>query len=253
MEIFNFILLFVGGLAGGFYGSSVGGGAILTFPLLLFTGMPVHLALGTQRFAQIVLEFVSAVKFYREKRLYLKLGMALGSVAVIGSVIGANVVIGIDEKILNLVVGIMLVAAAIILFNRDLFAKRGSEGGRGRKAWLMVSVLIFGVYAGFFGVGSAVLCGIMLIMFGYPFVESSALARVIGVFVSVAGSIVFAMHGLISVPYGLVLGAGFGIGSWVGLNVALKQGEGYMQKLVLAVIFVTLVKLASDFFGFKIF
>jgi uncharacterized membrane protein YfcA len=251
MDVFSLFILFAGGLAGGFYGSSVGGGALLTFPLLLLVGMPVHVAIGTQRFAAILLEGVSALKFHREKKLHVRLGMLLSIAGFVGSVVGAFIVLDIDERVLNLVVGIMLVVATVMFLLKDRVRNRTHRSNSTFYVGLLyVSIFLFGIYSSFFAVGSAMFGVIILSLFGFPFFASAALARMIGTFAAIAGTFVFATHGLINYQYGVALGVGFAIGSWWGLHYALKKGEGYMRVILYAVIFLTFVKLTAGFLGF---
>jgi len=66
---------------------------------------------------------------------------------------------------------------------------------------------------------------------------------------SLAGTIVFAQSGAIHLAYGLSLGAGFAIGSWIGIGVALKRGEGYIKTLLFIIMGLSLIKLLSDALG----
>ena len=107
MELVFITILFIGGILTGLYASNVGGGALVTFPLLILIGLPTHIAIATNRLSALFLELFSAIKFYKEKKLNLKLGLFLGLIAAVGSFIGSNIVIKINERFLNLVIGII--------------------------------------------------------------------------------------------------------------------------------------------------
>lgn len=92
MEIIKLIIIFIGGIAGGLYGSTVGGGALISLPLLVLVGLPTHIALGTQRLAAVMLELASAIKFHRAGKLNFTLAFPLGIVAAVGSIIGVSLV-----------------------------------------------------------------------------------------------------------------------------------------------------------------
>jgi len=251
MELIKLIILFFGGLAGGLYASTVGGGGLLSFPLLIFVGLPVHLAIGTQRLSAVILELASALKFHSARKLKVKLSLILGIIAAIGAVIGANLVLKVDEKILNIVVSIILPLAAFIVFNKDKLKIKADKTNR--KHLLILALITFpiGIYGGFFGPGWGVIITIFLVLFGFGYMESAAMARAIGFIMSVAGTIVFARNGFINYAYGLTLGAGFAIGSVIGINIALKKNEGYVKSLLFVVILLTSGKLILNFFGIK--
>lgn len=81
----GFALGFLSGLFG------VGGGFLMT-PLLIFTGIPPTVAVGTGS-AQVVASSVSgAIAQYKRKNVDIKLGIVLLSGGIVGSVIGVNIV-----------------------------------------------------------------------------------------------------------------------------------------------------------------
>lgn len=89
----NVLLFLAMGCAIGFLSGlfGVGGGFLLT-PLLMFSGIPAAVAVGTGM-AQIVASSVSgAVSQYRRNNVDIKLGVVLLAGGFVGSVIGVNVV-----------------------------------------------------------------------------------------------------------------------------------------------------------------
>ena len=88
------VLLFLGmGAAVGFLSGlfGVGGGFLLT-PLLIFSGIPTPVAVGTAA-AQIVASSVSgAIAQYRRNNVDIKMGLVLLAGGVVGSVIGVQMV-----------------------------------------------------------------------------------------------------------------------------------------------------------------
>ena len=68
MEIIHLIVLIVGGMLAGLYASNVGSGGLVTLPLFILLGLPTTIAIGTNRLSAVLLEFGSALKFYREKK-----------------------------------------------------------------------------------------------------------------------------------------------------------------------------------------
>lgn len=241
------LLVFIGGILGGLYASSVGGGALISIPLLILLGQSPHTAIATTRFAAVPLEFTSALRFYLSKRFNLKLALSLGVLASIGAVAGVVAVIQINEKLLNFIVGIMLVLAALALFNRDRYKVKEYKPTRRNYFYLALSSLILGVYGGFFGAAFGVFMAIALAMFGFSFINSAAMTRVIGFCMSLAATLAFAHYRLIDYRLGIVLGAGFAIGSWIGIGLALKRGERYIKVLLFIVIILSFIKLIFDF------
>lgn len=251
MEFVIPLVLFIGGIVGGLYASSVGGGALLSFPLLILAGLPTHSAIATQRFAAVILELASAAKFYKEKQLDLKLGLILGLFAAIGSYIGAQINLVVSEETLNLMVSFLFVAAFLIIFNKDKLKIKERKLTHKNFVILALSTFLLAIYGGFFGAGFGFFIIILLVVSGFSFIKGAAVGRVVGFFMSLSSAIVFAHNGIINFSYGLSIGAGFAIGSWVGVGIAVKRGDNYVRSLLVVIMILTLLKLLSGFFNLR--
>jgi uncharacterized membrane protein YfcA len=145
----------------------------------------------------------------------------------------------------------MLLLAAAILFNKDKLPVQKPIMNRNHLIGLALSMILLGLYGGFFGAGFGVFIAITLVLFGYSFLESAAMGRVIGFCQSLAAMVIFAQHGLINYPLGVALGIGFAIGSWIGIGITLRKNERYIKSLLLLVILLSLVKVILNIFGLK--
>jgi uncharacterized protein len=215
---------------------------LLTLPVLLLIGLPAQMALGTQRLAAVMLELSSAIRFHRAKKLDLRLALLLSAFAVIGSIAGVKIVVSIPQKTLSVIVSILLVVAALVLLNKDRIDLRKYKFHKANLALLIPTSILLGLYGGFIGAGFGAFSVIALSLFGFNFLESAAVSRVMGFFASVAATIIFIQHGFVDYRLALALGAGFVIGSWIGVGIALKKNEGYIRVLLLLVIGASLVK-----------
>jgi len=253
VNVFHLALLFFGGLGAGLYASSVGGGGLFTLPLLLWTGIPIQIALGTQRFAAVILELASAIKFYKEKKVNLKLALPLGVLAGLGSLIGVNIILAINEKTLSLIMAILLVGVYIAVRSQKKWMREKPIMGGRHYVLLALATFFLGIWGGFFGAGFGAFIMMPFLFLGYKFMESAGIARVIGFVMSTFAMLVFAHQGLINYVYGIFLGGGFAIGSWIGISIALKKGDEYVRGLMAVVVIITAIKLILDFFNSTLF
>lgn len=121
MDLLTLLILMIGGLFSGIVNTIVGGGSLISVPLLITSGLPPHLAIGTNRFAMVFNTGVGAIDYHRQVKFNVKLALILASVASIGSYLGANVVLHITEDLLNYVIGIlMLIMGVVIVFKKNL-------------------------------------------------------------------------------------------------------------------------------------
>ncbi len=68
----DFLLLFIAGLAGGVLNSIAGGGSFITFPALIFVGVPPLLANATNTFASCAGYLSGTFAFRHQLRDYKK-------------------------------------------------------------------------------------------------------------------------------------------------------------------------------------
>lgn len=239
VSLYQIILVFIGGIFGGFYASSVGGGAFVSLPLLLFIGIQPLVALGTNRLSAVFLELTSAIRFNKDKKIDLRLALPLGLFASIGSVLGSVTAVHINKQLLNILIAVALLLAALALFYQDRFRSNKTTLNL---ALLVSCTVILGFYGGFFGAAFGVFMAITLNLFGFSLRDSAALSRVIGFCASSFAAIVFIKYNAVDYGLAISLGLGFAIGSWLGVGMVIKKGEQYIRAMLLIVITAYLIK-----------
>lgn len=237
------LFAFAGGLIAGLYGSSVGSGALVSFPTMLLVGLPTHSTIATNIFGAAVSEITAAIRYHREISVNTRLGIGLGMLAAVGSFVGANLVMNIDIRFLNAFVAFALVATFIILLLKKKLGLKEHINNNHRSTFLILGTALLGVYGGFFGAGFGTFILMLLVTTGYSFTNGAALSRVIGSIMSVVAAMTFAFHGVINYPYGIALGIGYGLGGWFGAGISIKKGDKYIRALLLLVIVLSAVNL----------
>jgi len=243
------LILFGGGFFTGLYGAAVGGGGLLSLPLLVLTGFPTHLAIGTNRFAAVILEAVSTLRFYREGKLlalHLKLALGIGALAALGSVFGAALVLELEEWIVNIAVAVLLFAIMVFLLSRKVQDEKPRPITIGRAILILLSALLIGIYGGFVGTGAGTCVSVVLIGLGFSVVDSAAISRLSGMIWSFSAAVVFAFNDAIDYGNGLILAAGFAFGGWIGAGLGARKGNRYIRLLMIAVVLATIGKLVFE-------
>ena len=243
MDIYS-TLLFLAGILTGLYASAVGGGAFVTLPLLLWTGLPTIVALGTNRICAFVLEITSAARYLTKNKGNLREGISLGVLVGAGAFVGSNIALGIPEFILNLIVAFSMVLMLGIL-------ARGVPKIEilGKTTLFYPLLFILGIYVGIVGAGFGAVMMILLVMRGESFVDGAATSRYIGMVGSLVAGAVFAINGIVDWNAAIALGSGLGIGAWWGAEIGISKGDSYIKWLLVVLIVVTIVKLIMDGFG----
>lgn len=246
MEILKLILLVCTGFISGFYGTIAGGGALLTIPVLIFLGLPVSMAIGTNRFSSFGSIFTGLYKFGKEKKIAYKLAFPLAIIATTGSVIGSSFVVQINEEILKKIIAIFLIFITLVLIFHNKAGLKPKKSLLSLNNKIIGYILIFfiGIYAGFFGAAYATMIMYVLIfLFGLTFLRSAGTIKIIALPLTIATTIIFVLHGKVYFFYGGALLVGRALGAYLGAGFGLKKGEGFAKLLFIIVVLITGIKL----------
>ena len=103
---YELLLLVVVGFFAGIINTIAGGGSLLTLPLLIFLGLPAAIANGTNRIA-ILFQTASSVAGFKSKGITtFPFSIYIGSSALLGSIIGAQIAIDIKGDTFNKILSI---------------------------------------------------------------------------------------------------------------------------------------------------
>ena len=212
MEILTVIILLIGGLFSGVINTIVGGGSLISVPLLIASGLPVHLAVGTNRFAMVFNTGVGAIDYHKKVKYNIKLGLFLASFASVGSYLGANIVLQIDEKLLEYIIGgLMLILGGVILYKKKLGLEERKITLTKRNYLIIILIsFLLGIYGGFFGGGiSTMFTFVFISYFGKNFIKSAGITRFIVCILSIIAVISFTLNNSIDFFFGTILAISF--------------------------------------------
>ena len=116
MDFIGLFLIFIIGGASATFGTLVGGSSLITIPLLIFLGLPPHVAIGTNKLGMSGVTAAGWYKFNKKKLINYKIGMIIATPFFIGSIIGANLVFQVDETVLKQVIAVITFLIAGFIF-----------------------------------------------------------------------------------------------------------------------------------------
>jgi len=230
-------------------GVSMGGVSLITIPALIWLGMAPKNAIATNMFALIFLSISGAVSFGKEMKVsrYKTLAVLL-ALTILGSFIGANLVLAIDENILKRIIAvIMFIIAGSLFFTKD-FGVSESKGQVSKAQFFAGSVLVFilGIYGGFFSGGYVTLLGYVLILtLGLNFLRVAFLTKILNTFSSLVACVFFYYHGLIDFPVAVPLAVCMSLGGFWGARIAVTKGNLWIRKVFVVVVIALAVKLLA--------
>jgi len=153
-------LLAVAAFAAGVLNAIAGGGSFLTFPALVFTGVPPIVANATSALAVSPGYLGSTLGFRPELRALPRSRLLRETViAALGGLAGAGLLLVTPAKLFSgLVPWLLLFATALFAAGPWLARRAQARGdGRGLAAWREPGLLVVAVYGGYFNGGLGIL------------------------------------------------------------------------------------------------
>ena len=240
------LLIIVTGVVCGFINTLAGSGSLISLPILMFIGLPPHEANGTNRIGILFQNIVSTWTFFRKKVLDVRIGLILGIPSIVGSVAGAFIVLELNERAVEITVGIILFLMLIpVLLRPGQWLKKMHGEIKHKRWWLNILIfMLIGVYGGFIqaGVGIFLLSALVMNM-GYDLVRANALKVFINLLFTPFALIVFFARGEVHVVAGLLLAIGNGAGAYLASNWAVSWGPVFVRYVLIAVIVIAGIRL----------
>jgi hypothetical protein len=237
MELFlTLVLIFIIGLGASFIGSFVGGAGLVSVPFLMFLGLPGEKAIATTMAGIAAMNMSSLEEFIGKGYIRWNFVPLLLFFSLIGSYIGAQVLILVDKTLLTPFIAILILILLPVLLLDHTVGVRTTKVSPFRSALGYVSYFFVAALTGFSGVGTGLLSYyIDIYLFGFDFLEANATNKIPWLAISITAFVVFAFHGLVSYLFALILAGGMFIGGYVGAWAAIHKGNAWM-KLVFALL-----------------
>jgi uncharacterized membrane protein YfcA len=227
MAWYIYLAVLAAGFGAGFINTLAGSGSLITLPLLIFLGIPANVANGTNRVGVLFQNIVSTESFRRREVLDMRGSVILSVPAVLGSLIGAQIAVDLNEELMELAIGVLMVVMLLVIVLRPNRWLQGELKKMGERPSILQLVLFFfiGMYGGFLqaGVGIFLLAGLVLGI-GYDLVRANAVKVFIILAFTISSLIVFMINGQVLWGMGLLLAVGNSLGAWAAARMAVERG-----------------------------
>ncbi|MGD2118209.1 MAG: TSUP family transporter [Chromatiales bacterium] len=241
------LLLFATGLLAGFVDSIAGGGGLLTVPVLLWTGMPPAMVLGTNKLQGSIGTLTSSFNFYRNGHVPLRSAALSMVCAFVGSALGTYAVRSLDASLLSRLLPLLLILFALYFLFSPRVNDIDAQHRIGRNLFALTAGFGIGFYDGFFGPGAGafyVMAHIALL--GYGIVRATAHTKVLNFASNISALLFFQIAGLVSWPIGLSMGAGQVFGSYLGSHLSMRHGVRLIKPVLVITSTAISLKLLFD-------
>lgn len=235
----------------GFVDAIGGGGGLISLPAYLIAGLPVHQAIATNKLSSSCGTALATLRFIRNKLVNFRLAVPSIAAAILGSSIGAQLSLMMEETVMKYILFVILPLSAFLVLNKKLFHDGGSDTVvLDRRTYLTatVSAFIIGIYDGFYGPGTGTFLIIAFTIFAKMSISTAnAQAKVINLTTNLTALTVFLLNGQILIPLGLAAAVCNMAGGYLGAGLVMSKGSKIVKPIILFVLFLLLLKVLGVF------
>jgi uncharacterized membrane protein YfcA len=248
MDLLHYVVIAVAGCVAGFMNVTAGGGSLLILPLLVFAGMDISVANGTNRIAILCQNIVAMGKFKKEGILSVKKVVPLAVPAAIGSIAGSFLAVSLDEKVLRAVIAVLILIMAFLLVVKPKMWERQQDK---KVSGIVLSAVFFflGAYGGFIqaGVGFFMLWGLVGLV-GMDLLHANAVKVSIIAFYTVLSLCIFIFQGIVDFRIGTVLALGNMAGGYLGAKFSIAKGNSWLRWILAVIVIASALKMLLSAF-----
>ena len=250
------LVVFIATIAAGAVNAVAGGGTVISFPALVWAGLPLVPANATNATALVPGSIGGVVAFRRELRAHWRTFIVLLFPTVLGSLLGAKVVASTPEEIFRRVVPFLILFATIVFAARNIFVRmtthRRVPGAQSEHiapgGFVLGCVLqfIIAFYGGYFGAGIGILMLTSLSVIGmHDVINMNAVKNALAICINGTASIFFMLDGKVVWEAALIGAVGSIIGGYIVASFARRINQ---QTLRIAIVLAGVVASAWLFY-----
>jgi uncharacterized membrane protein YfcA len=237
--LYGFILL-AAGLGCGLVNTLASSGSAISLPVLLMFGLSPLDANATNRLSVLFGSLMALRTFQAKGQVEWRPGLKMAIPATLGSVAGVLAAERLPGRGMALVIMGAVMAALILLVTRmKRVLERTMSGPSGITTTGMFALVGVGFWLGFIVLdGATYLLLVLMLMFHYDLVRANALKALLGVATTLVPILMFAGHGSINWPEGLIMSAGSIGGGYIGARLTMHERAKFWVFRILVVVLV---------------
>jgi len=239
----EYLLVGLAAVGAGLINALAGGGTLITFPMLIFVGIPAVAANVTNTVAlspgYLGATFAQLKDLKgQERRVWL-----FAPASVVGGIVGGVLLLNTGEKLFRDLVPYLILLASALLAVQDpirvwVVRRIGDAGSptAKRDQWATIPVGIAAIYGGYFGAGlSVIVLAVLGLVLDDSLTRLNALKQSISFSVNIAAALFFLFSGQVVWSAALVMAVGALVGGVLGGRLAGRIKASTLRWVVVVI------------------
>lgn len=237
MEWWHYVLLMFAGLAAGFIDAIAGGGGLLTIPALLWAGLPVQTALGTNKMQACCGTAIAVRNYTRAGLIHWREVRAGVLCTLVFAALGAWAVTLVDAGFLKRIVPWLLIAIAVYTALSPRMGQVKSEARLSPVPFALIGGAVLGFYDGFFGPGTGSFWTLAcVLLLGLDLRHATAYTKVMNLTSNLASLAVFLLAGCVRFEIAGIMIIGQLAGAHLGSHMVIRNGPSIIRPVLLVTV-----------------
>jgi uncharacterized protein len=233
----DILLLMVAAFGAGVMNAVAGGGSFLTFPALVFAGVPSVAANATSTVALFPASLASAWAYRHDFPTLegLRTRTIVG-ISVLGGVLGALLLILTPERTFNALVPWLLLAATVLFASAKRLTPLLKRHVHIGPTSLCAIQFAIAVYGGYFGGAMGIMMLAVFSLFGLANIHAAnALKTLLAGLLNAVAVVCFVTAGVVSWQPALIMLLSAVVGGYAGARVARGMNPDHVRALIIAI------------------
>lgn len=240
-------LLFVAGILAGILNAVAGGGTFITFPALVFIGVPPVLANATSTVAALPGYLAAAIGFRRDIAAIEDAPLIrLTGLTLLGGIVGSGLLLVSSNEVFSFLVPFLLLIATVVFYWSEPIRLRAARWRSVVTPFGLGTLLPMTIYGGYFNGGLGIIMLAVFAMWGMSDLhQMNGLKSWLSFALSAIAMLVFALGGKILWGPAAVMALGTILGGYTGPMLARRMPRKTLKLLIAIVGF----GMTAIFFG----
>jgi len=244
----DLVFISILGLIMGIVTSISGGAGVFAIPTMLAFGIPPINALALNRFSDLGVVTGALRGYQKSKSIDWKLALLIMIPLGVGSFFGSSIVVMLPEEVLRNVILVGVMTGIFLLVQPVKPKKDKKSKGKARTVLGYVLMLLVGIWSGALAMAGATFAVLVLVhCFNKNFLEGRSTDIVAAIPETLIASIVLSLGATVSFYLLFTMLASSFVGAWIGSHIAVKHGNNFIRKSMIAIAIVMIIKVVLDF------
>ncbi|MFH8738122.1 MULTISPECIES: sulfite exporter TauE/SafE family protein [unclassified Streptomyces] len=244
MTVWEMVAVCAAGVGAGAINTAVGSGTLITFPVLLATGLPPVTATVSNALGLIPGSISGAIGYRTELAGQRRRILKLGGGAVLGGFAGATLLLALPATAFETIVPVLVGLAVVLVAFRPLISgrvrrRRERSGARPHGdvgPLLFTSLTLASVYGGYFSAAQGILyVALMGMLLDEPLQRLNAVKNVLVALVNAVAALFFLFVADFDWTAVLLIAVGSALGGQLGAKAGRRLSPGVLRALVVTV------------------